>query len=83
MIVIFETSESDYFNFYVTLKKKIKKKKKKKKKEFPKPPWQNLFNTRTVFMWESWVWSRNSKNQKQLKPENDVFTQIFEGIEIS
>ena len=81
MIVIFETSESYYFNLEVTLK--IKMKKKKKKKKFPKPPWQNLFNTRTVFMLESWVWSRNSKNQKQLKPENDVFTKIFEGIEIS
>ena len=32
MIVIFETSESDYFNLEGTLKKKLKKKKKKKKK---------------------------------------------------
>ena len=36
MIVIFETSESDYFNLEGTLK--IKTKKKKKKKKFPKPP---------------------------------------------
>ena len=40
MIVIFETSESDYFNLEGTLKLKTKKKKKKKKtkKKFPKPP---------------------------------------------
>ena len=31
MIVIFETSESDYFNLEGTIKIKIKKKKKKKK----------------------------------------------------
>ena len=37
MIVIFETSESDYFNLQATLKIKTKKKKKKK---FPKPPYK-------------------------------------------